>query len=208
MQGVSTLRRSVFVARSRHKNAVERNRSGSPFGILRQAAPLGKHIRALVGGWSVSARRGQRSQDADTRWEPGASGRGGRALPATVSGRRAEGWQGATVPESRGGDEVGIGGQHGSAVSHGGSRQGGGAGGSRPAGPGRSAGSSDPPGGEATRRRANGAPPPGTLGVRVVLAPPGRAGVGARGDDGQDSTDHSTGLCGTPGATHAAGSGG
>jgi hypothetical protein len=80
---------------------------------------------------------------------------------------------------------------------------GGGAGGSTPAGPGRSADSVDQAGEGDIRSREDGSPGQGTLEVGEVRAPPGKAGACAGGDDGQDSTAHSTGLYGTPGAPHA-----
>jgi hypothetical protein len=43
-------RRSVFVARSRHKNAVERNRCSAPFGIVIQPVALDEKISEVLGG--------------------------------------------------------------------------------------------------------------------------------------------------------------
>src|SRR5262245_37302128 len=45
-----TERIRVFVARSRHKNAVERNRGADRYGILIQPGPLDEKICADLGG--------------------------------------------------------------------------------------------------------------------------------------------------------------
>jgi hypothetical protein len=111
------------VARSRHNNAVELDRGSSPYGILRQPAPLGKNICEMVGGVPVIDRGGNRREDLEAGEEAGAAARGRRAPPATVSGRRAHGWQGATVLGSRSCDDVGREGPQGRAVAHGGSLQ-------------------------------------------------------------------------------------
>jgi hypothetical protein len=88
----ATERIKVFVARSRHKNFVELNRRSNPYGILRQAAPLGKHIREMVGGVPVIHGGGKRGEEADTGGDLEAAGRGGSGLPAIVCGKRAHGW--------------------------------------------------------------------------------------------------------------------
>src|SRR5215831_18428995 len=50
LTGYFAERRRVFVARSRHKNCVERNRGASPYGILIQPGAHGKHFRGGGGG--------------------------------------------------------------------------------------------------------------------------------------------------------------
>jgi hypothetical protein len=60
----------VFVARSRHKNAVELNRGTVSYGILIQPEPHGKHFRGGVGGAEDGARSGAphaRPNDAGQR---------------------------------------------------------------------------------------------------------------------------------------------
>jgi hypothetical protein len=47
---IAAARIRVFVARSRHKNGVERNRGATRYGILREHAPLGKN-NSTVSGW-------------------------------------------------------------------------------------------------------------------------------------------------------------
>lgn len=47
------------MTRSRHKYAVERHRRSSPYGILRQPAPVGKNIREVV-GWGLAILGGRR----------------------------------------------------------------------------------------------------------------------------------------------------
>ena len=65
-------------------------------------------------------RGGRRGVDPDVRWDPRAAGRGGSRLPAMVSGRRADGWEGATVPGTGGPEDAGMGRPHGGAVAQGG----------------------------------------------------------------------------------------
>lgn len=80
------------MARSRHKNFVERNRGASLYGILSQAASLGKNIRVLIKGEAVIHRGGQRGEDPDTGWDARVARRGGSGVPAKVSGGRAHRW--------------------------------------------------------------------------------------------------------------------
>jgi hypothetical protein len=79
-----------------------------------------------------------------------------------------------------------------------------GAGGSRRVGPDRRMDTGDPRGRVGTRNRSHAALVREREAGGRLRTPPGRAGAGAGGDDEQDSTAHSNGLCGTPGATHAA----
>jgi hypothetical protein len=65
-------------------------------------------------------RRGQRGEGEGPWWEPRAARGGGRRWPAMVAGRRVEGWEEATVSETRGPDEAGFGRPHGGSVAHGG----------------------------------------------------------------------------------------
>ena len=64
----------------------------------------------------------QRGEAPDVGGDPGSAGRGGSRLPVTVSGQRADGGEGGTVPGSGGPDEAGRGRPHGGAVAHGGPR--------------------------------------------------------------------------------------
>jgi hypothetical protein len=84
---------------------------------------------------------------------------------------------------------------------------GGGAGGSGPAGPGRREDTSGQPAGVATRRRSAGSLGQGRREVGRGRAWPARAGVGAAGADGVDSTTRSRGPCGSLGVPRAAGRG-
>jgi hypothetical protein len=113
-------RKSVFVARSRHNNAVERNRGTISYGILIQRAPLEKRFRGAVGGepLRLGGRQGDEGPGAGS--DPGPPERGGSGLLATVPGRKTEGWQGALAQESWGGDEAGRRVHKGSFVAHGG----------------------------------------------------------------------------------------
>jgi hypothetical protein len=62
--------------------------------------------------------KGYASQGAGVEPEP--TWGGCRGLPATVAGRRTDGWSGATVPGRRGRADACTGGDKGSAVAHGG----------------------------------------------------------------------------------------
>jgi hypothetical protein len=74
---------------------------------------------------------------------------------------------------------------------------------SRPATPGRRMDRVDPLGGVGTRHQWPVALVQEQREGGRLCAPPGQAGVGAGVDDGQGSTIYSSGLCGSPGATHA-----
>src|SRR5262245_3405897 len=80
--------------------------------------------------------------------------------------------------------------------------------GSRPTAPDRRMDRGDPLAGVGTRSRSTGCPMRGRLEVGRGRALPARAGAGAGGTDGPDSTTRSSGPCGSLGATRAAGSGG
>src|SRR5919109_1932764 len=110
----------VFVARSRHKYAVERNRGTVSYGILIQRAPLEKPFRGDVGGgpMRLGGRQGHEGQGAGS--DPGPPERGCSGLVATVPGRETAGWQGAPALGSRGGDEAGRRVHKGNSVAHGG----------------------------------------------------------------------------------------
>jgi hypothetical protein len=110
----------VFVARSRHKNSVERNRGTVSYGILIQRAPLEKRFGGDVGGgpMRLGGIQGDEGQGAGS--DPGPPERGCSGLLAKVPGRKTEGWQGAPALESRGGDEAGRRVHKGSSVAHGG----------------------------------------------------------------------------------------
>ena len=133
----------------------------------------------------------------------GRQGAGAAGLPAMVSGRRAHGWEGATVPGTGSPDTAGGGGHTVALwrlVAPAGPA---GAGGSRRAGPDRQLDTGAPRGRAGTRHRS----PAALVRARGVggrlRTLPGRAGAGAGGDDGQDSTAHRRGRCGTPAATPA-----
>src|SRR5919109_1234297 len=113
----------VFVARSRHKNAVERNRGTVSSGILIQRGSLEKRFHGDVGGgpMRLGGRPGAEGQGAGS--DRGPPERGGSGLVATVPGRKTAWWRGAPALERRGGDEVGRRGPKGSAVVHGGPLQ-------------------------------------------------------------------------------------
>jgi hypothetical protein len=113
---------SVVVARSRHNNAVDRNRRASPDGILGQPEALGKHIRELMTGVAVIHRGGPRGEDPDTGWDARVAGQGGSGMPAMMSGRRAHGESGVAVAGTRGPDAAGLGRPHGGSGAHGGPR--------------------------------------------------------------------------------------
>jgi hypothetical protein len=90
-------RRSVFVARRRHKNVVERNRGATPFGMLIQPEPLEKRFRGGVGRWStlLGGGKGDAGQGPGGEWGPARWWC--RGLPQTVFERRTHQGLGATA---------------------------------------------------------------------------------------------------------------
>src|SRR5215510_4429148 len=79
-------RRSVFVARSRYQNGVERTRGTTSYGILRQPAPLGKHIRERMRWFPAIPRRGWEGVERRASAGGGAREAGGRDATARSPG--------------------------------------------------------------------------------------------------------------------------
>jgi hypothetical protein len=192
------------VARSRHKNGVERSRGADPYRILIQPGPLDEKICAALRGESAGLEGVRRRRSGVEGVVPGAEAKPLGGFPRRGhTGGRGPGVRGsmATLRPARGSTPATL-------ALMGAPAGAGGAGRSGPAGLGRRTDRFAPRGGVDSRRQSEGYPMWGRVGARRGHGPPARAGAGVGGTDGTDSTTRSPGPCGSLGATRATGNGG